>query len=164
MPVRQAAGDGGADLPDMVDRGLVLLRQHHRREEPHHAAGGLRRGLFHPEPHLGLRDSTVGAHVVGLDRHSALRILERNERLRAEHAGPRRIERPRDPAVGFGRRRDEGDGESGVGRVVGPVEVGGEGREVSAVSKELVVGKGLRRTRLRLRRRDYGNENRQSKR
>lgn len=45
--------------------------------------------------------------------------------------------------MGPRRRGNEGDGKGGLGRIVGPMEVGVEEGQVVAESVELVVGEGL---------------------
>lgn len=123
-----------------------LHRAHlHLGEQPENPVGRLRRRVPDFEGELPLDDGAggVGADVEGLDGHGAVGILVGEEGLGPAHAGAGGVDGPGDPAIGFGRRRDEGDGEGGVGGVVGPVEVGAEGGEVGALGVELVVGERL---------------------
>lgn len=66
----------------------------------------------------------VGGDVEGLDDNGAVGIEEGDEGLSADHVGGGGVDGPGNPAFGFGGRGDEGDGEGGIGRVVGPVEGG----------------------------------------
>lgn len=153
MWVRHASGDGGPHLPDLVNR-QAAVRNLQFGEEPHDAVRGLGLEVPHFEGDFGLRDGPDGGDVVGLDGHYPTGF-ERDEGLGALHARPSWVDGPRDPAVGFGRRGDEGNGEGRVGLVVGPVEVGGEHGKVQAAFVEMIVGEGLWGAGERVGRRDY---------
>lgn len=124
---RKPIWNRGPHLPNLVHALHLHLQL---RKEPKNAAGWLGAGVPDIESELRLDDIAVGADVEGLDVHGAVGFLVGEQGLGPRHAGARRIDGPRDPAVGFGWSRDEGDWESGVGRVVGPVEVGFECGEV----------------------------------
>lgn len=149
---RKPIWNRGPHLPNMVHALHLLHLQ--LRKEPKNAAGWLGAGVPDIESELRLDDIAVGADVEGLDVHGAVGFLVGEQGLGPLHADARRIDGPRDPAVGFGWSRDEGDWESRVGRVVGPVEVGFECGEVYAVWVELVVGEGLGAAGERMRGRD----------
>ena len=68
-------------------------------------------------------------------------VFVSDECLGTGHAGGVGIYGPGNPSAGFGRSRDEGDGESSVRRVVSEVEVRGERRKVEAVGVNLVFRK-----------------------
>lgn len=146
--VGNSGGDGGPDLPDVVENRLALLRQDEGGEDGDGAGGGLSGGVLDVEPELGFGpEGGVGGDVVGLDGHVAVGLLEGEEGLGAGHAGGGGVEGPGDPAVGLGRGGDEGDGEGGLGLVEVPVEEGVEGGEVAAEGVALVVVEGLLGTR-----------------
>ena len=75
---------------------------------------------------------------VGPHRHGAVGLLERDERLRSDHATSSGVYGPRDPAIRLRRRRHEGNGKAPIG-VVRPVEGRAQRREVAAVLEKLVV-------------------------
>lgn len=141
MRVRHATGDGGPHLPNLVNRHAVP-RDLQFGEDPHDTVRLLGAQVPHLEGELGLRNGPDGADVVGFDGHGAVG-LESEEGLGTLHARPSWVYGPGNPALGLGRRGDEGDGEGRVGLVVGPVEVGGELGEVRTVIVEDIVGEGL---------------------
>lgn len=124
-----AAGDGGADLPHLVQHAPTVAggAEAEPPEDPDAAVGAELGGEVGSRERdgPGLPERVPG-YVVRPDgprRASAPVGGEgpRDERLRARHAVARRVERPRHPPAGRGGRRDERDGEVPRRAVVGPV-------------------------------------------
>lgn len=133
-------GDGGADLPYMVD-GLHAAVQLQLAVEPDlaGAAGvGGEVGGRERDGRGGLAERHVAGDVVRPDGgRGGAGALERHERLRAGHALARGVERPGHPPVGPRRRGHERQREGRLGLVVGPVQRGPQLREVLALGVRL---------------------------
>ena len=134
--------DGGPHLPHLVQAG-GLLGHLHVGEDPNSPSNRLPSQPPHVEGELPWDHLAVRLDVEGLDGYGAVVGLVGHQGLGPLHAGARRVDGPRDPAPRLWRGGDEGDGEGGVGTVVGPVEEGVEVREVDAVGVDLVAVGGV---------------------
>lgn len=125
MLIGHPTRNGSASLPDLVNLGRVLGHLN-SGEDPKDPIRGLGLEIGDRDGDGGGAYGAVRADVGGLDDNGAVGMEEGDEGLSADHVGGCGVDGPGNPAVGFGGRGDEADGERGIGRVVGPVEGGVE--------------------------------------
>jgi hypothetical protein len=146
------AGDGGADLPHLVQDARAVGSQPQPPVDPGAAVGAELGGEVGRRERYGPGvPERVPGHVVradgprGCGAAAVVGERPRDERLRARHAVARRVERPRHPAARRGGRGDEGHGEVPRRAVVGPVHGRAEAGQVAAGRVRAVRREGLAR-------------------
>lgn len=116
-PARQ-----GALLPNMVDGGAVA-GELHVGEDRHLRGAGLHAKPGHPESEvLPVHAGLVVGHPGGVGDGRAVAKSDRHQRFRPNHSVAVRVDGPGDPPCGR-ERGAVGDGDGGVAREVGPVQV-----------------------------------------